>query len=70
MSACSFPYRQIGGGGGGNYQLDLEFLKPLRVAAVASDRQERQTLCGTVWLECAYCMHHPVLQYLTTKLAE
>jgi hypothetical protein len=42
----------------------------LRVAAVASDRPERAGAPDTVWLEYAYRKHHPVLQYLPTKLAE
>jgi hypothetical protein len=50
--------------------LDLELLKPFRVAAVASDWLERAGAPGTVWLEYAYSKHHPVLQYLPMKLAE
>ena len=58
--------------GTGAVRLDLELLKPLRVPAVAtdSDRIERLAPPDRVWLEYAYRKHHPVLQYLPTKLAE
>jgi hypothetical protein len=56
--------------GAGAISLDLELLKPLRVAAVASDWLERAGAPDTVWLEYAYSKYHPVLQYLPTKLAE
>jgi hypothetical protein len=48
----------------------VELLKPLRVAAVASDRLKRAGAEDTVWLVYTYRKHHPVLQYLPTKLAE
>ncbi len=44
--------------------------KPLRVPAVASESIERSGAPDSVWLEYAYHKHHPVLQYLPTKLAE
>jgi hypothetical protein len=56
--------------GAGAISLDLELLKPLRVAAVASDWLERAGAPDTVWLEYAYRKLHPMLQYLPTKLAE
>ena len=42
----------------------------MRVSAVASERIERSGAPDSVWLEYAYRKHHPVLQYLPTKLAE
>ena len=50
--------------------LDLELLKPFRVSAVAPERIERSAPPDCVLLEYAYRKHHPVLQYLPTKLAE
>ena len=32
--------------------------------------RKRSGAPDTLWLEYAYCKHHPVLQYLQTKLAE
>ena len=57
-------------GGSGAVSLDLELLKPLRVSAVASESIERSGAPDSVWLKYAYRKHHPVLQYLPTKLAE
>jgi hypothetical protein len=45
-------------------------LKQLRVSAVASESIERSGAPNSVWLEYTYRKHHPVLQYLPTKLAE
>ena len=42
----------------------------MRVSAVASESIERSGAPDSVWLEYAYRKHHPVLQYLPTKLAE
>ena len=50
--------------GSGAISLDLELLKQCRVSAVAQERTDK------VWLEYAFRKHHPVLQYLPTKLAE
>jgi hypothetical protein len=54
----------------GSVILDLELLKPCRVSAVAEGTIERTAPADRVWLEYAYRKHHPVLQYLPTKLAE
>ena len=51
----------------GSVALDLDLLKPRRVLASA-DAQAQQA--PKVWLEYAYRKHHPVLQWLPTKLAE
>ena len=51
----------------GSVALDLDLLKPQRVLASA-DAQDQQA--PKVWLENAYRKHHPVLQWLPTKLAE
>ena len=51
-------------------RLDLELLKPLRVSAVAPERIERSAPADRVCLEYSYRKHHPVLQYLPTKLVE
>jgi hypothetical protein len=50
--------------------LDLELLKPLRVAAVASERLEHAEAPDTVWLEYPYHKKDQVFLYLPTKLAE
>ena len=51
----------------GSVALDLDLLKPRRVLASA-DAQAQQA--PKIWLEYAYRKHHPVLQWLPTKLAE
>jgi hypothetical protein len=51
----------------GSVALDLDLLKQRRVLASA-DAQAQQA--PKIWLEYAYCKHHPVLQWLPTKLAE
>jgi hypothetical protein len=40
------------------------------VSAVIPDIIERTAPADRVWLEYAYRKHHPILQYLPTKLAE
>ena len=40
------------------------------MSAVAPERIERSAPADRVWLEYAYRKHHPVLQYLPTKVAE
>ena len=40
------------------------------MSAVAPQRIERSAPADRVWLEYAYCKHHPVLEYLPTNLAE
>lgn len=67
---CLSPLQANLKGGSGAVSLDLELLKPLRVSAVESDRIQRSGVPDSVWLEYAYRKHHPVLQYLPTKLAE
>ena len=54
----------------GVVSLDLELLKPCKVSAVIQDIIERTAPADRVWLEYAYRKHHPILQYLPTKLAE
>ena len=63
----------------GSVKLDLDLLKPWRVLAApaASDdhaspavKHLSQPHPMQVWLEYAYRKHHPVLQWLPTKLAE
>ena len=54
----------------GAVRLDLELPKPFRVSAVAPETIERSVPPDSVWLEYVYRKHHPVLQYLPTKLAE
>ena len=54
----------------GVVSLDLELLKPCKVSAVIPDIIERTAPADRVWLEYAYRKHHPILQYLPTKLAE
>ena len=60
----------------GSVRLNLDLLKPWRMLAVpdhnhgpslhhASQKQPPQ-----LWLEYAYRKHHPILQWLPTKLAE
>jgi hypothetical protein len=44
-------------GGAGAVSLDLELLKPLRVAAVALDRLERAGAQDTVWLDSEHALH-------------
>ena len=40
------------------------------MSAVSLERIERSAPADRVWLEYAYWKHHPVPQYLPTKLAE
>ena len=64
----------------GVVNLDIDLLKPFRVAAAQSDsgsRSEhspalvqRTQPMDKMWLEYAYRKSHPVLQFLPTKLAE
>ena len=55
----------------GAVRLDLELLKPFRVSAVAPDTIERSAPPDSVvWLEYLYRKHHPVLQYLPTRVDE
>ena len=44
--------------------------EPCKVSAVIQDIIERTAPADRVWLEYAYRKHHPILQYLPTKLAE
>ena len=63
----------------GRVALDLDLLKPWRVLASADAhdatvspalRREHSHEPHQVYLEYAYRKHHPVLQWLPTKLAE
>ena len=63
----------------GSVRLDLDLLKPWRVSAAPvtgddsaspSVQHMSQQHPKQIWLEYAYRKHHPVLQWLPTKLAE
>ena len=54
----------------GAARLDLELLKQFRVLEAATETIGRSVPPDSVWLEYAYSKHHPVLQYLLTKLAK
>ena len=63
----------------GSVKLDLDLLKPWRVSAAPAASYDHaspavqhtsQPHPKQVWLEYAYRKHHPVLQWLPTKLAE
>ena len=60
----------------GSVKLDLDLLKPWRVSAAAAARDDdasppvkhvSQQQRSQVWLEYAYCKHHPALQWLPTN---